>query len=350
MQTEPLHFLFLYTRLPDYFYQCIRHLLLNSPAKSRATIVVYPADSNAPYTFDADEHITIIEKSKLSTLDLSTNPPALIYCAGWGDKQYNTFIKPWKGKVPVITGLDNPWKGTLRQKIAAVAAPLFLQKQTDYLWVTGYPQFDFARKLGFPALKILKGLYCGDNEKFMLHSRQEREKVILFVGRWVAYKRPDWLLEAFSELKEKYPGWKLMMIGNGPLKEDLKNRYAHVEGLETPDFVQPSQLADYYARAAVFCLPSTEEHWGVVVHEAAAAGLALITADTCGAASEFLIHGHNGFAFRSNSKQHFKYCLELQMSMQLHQLGEMGKRSQALAQRITHQSWAGTLTSVLHGR
>lgn len=348
MQTKPRYFLFLYTRLPDYFYQCIRFLLLNSPVGSSATIVVYPADSNAPYSFTGDERITILEKSALSSLQLDSNPPSLIYCAGWGDKQYNAFIKPWKGKVPVVTGLDNPWKGTLRQKIAAVAAPFFLLKQTDYLWAAGYPQFDFARKLGFPSGRILKGLYCGDNGKFEGNDKQEREKVILFVGRWVAYKRPDWLLGAYAELKEKHPSWKLIMIGNGPLKEELKSRYAHIEGLEIPDFVQPAQLADYYARATIFCLPSTEEHWGVVVHEAAAAGLALLTADTCGAASEFLIHGHNGFIFRSDSKKDFKHWLNRQMSASATQLLEMGVRSQALAQRITHQSWAGTITSVLN--
>lgn len=350
MNEKPNRYLFLYTRLPDYFFRCVQHLVNSSPAGSEAKIVCYPQDGDAPYQYDDQTGaIGIIEKKDLATLN-EWNPD-LIYVSGWGDKDYNRFTVRYIREIPVIIGMDNPWKGTIKQKVASWLAPLFLRKKATHLWISGYPQYEFARRMGFPANRILHDLYCADTVKFRKATHGFRKR-ILFVGRMVDYKRPGWLAEAFAELLQSHPhlqDWQLLMIGNGPLQEKLQLQYGGVKQVEIRSFMQPAELIRYYHESAVFCMPSVHEHWGVVVQEAAAAGLALFLSDTCGAASTFLINGHNGFVFESLDKEDFKQKLYRLLMSTEPQLIEMGANSDLLSERITPESWCANLRSVLYG-
>lgn len=62
-------------------------------------------------------------------------------------------------------------------------------------------------------------------------------------------------------------------------------------------FVQPGELPRYYAAADVFVFPSLEDEWGIVLNEAAAAGIPLIASRYASATTELVRHGHNGFVF-----------------------------------------------------
>lgn len=350
MQEKSLRFLFLYSRLPDYFFRCVQYLLENSPPGSEARIVCYPQDSNAPYRYEeAGGAIGIVEKKDCAAIEHWQ--PDVIYIAGWGDKEYNRIAAKWINRAPVIIGMDNPWKGTLKQYIASFAAFFYLKNKATHLWVTGYPQYEYARRMGFPANRIIHDLYCADTGKFRKLLPGFRKRIV-FVGRMVEYKRPHWLPEAFTELLAKHPelqDWELLMIGNGPLQNDLQSKYAGAKQVSFLSFVQPTDLVQYYHQSSVFCMPSLHEHWGVVVQEAAAAELALLLSDTCGAASTFLVNGFNGFVFNSDNKNDFGQKLYRLMKTEPAKLQQMGKRSAALSERITHDTWCGNLKSVLNG-
>lgn len=64
------------------------------------------------------------------------------------------------------------------------------------------------------------------------------------------------------------------------------------------DFLQPEELAKVYQNARCFVLPSFEEHWGLVVHEAALSGCLLLLSNRVGAAKDFLSKD-NGFTFNA---------------------------------------------------
>ncbi len=350
MQRKSQQYLFLYSRLPDYFFRCVQYLLEKSPAGSQACIVCYPQDANAPYRHEeVPDVIRIVEKKNLAVIDHWQ--PDIIYIAGWGDKDYNQVAAKWINRVPVIVGMDNPWKGSLKQKFACFIAPFYLKNKATHLWVAGYPQYEYARRMGFPANRILHDLYCADTSQFRKSLSGFRKRIV-FVGRMVAYKRPGWLVETFNELLVKHPelqDWELLMIGNGPLQQDLQKRYARAKQVSFLSFVQPAELVQYYHQSAVFCMPSAYEHWGVVVQEAAAAELALLLSDTCGAASTFLINGFNGYVFDSDNKDDFRKKLDMLMKEAPASLQQMGKQSVALSERITHDTWCGNLKSVLNG-
>ena len=96
------------------------------------------------------------------------------------------------------------------------------------------------------------------------------------------------LCQAFvnSAIVEK--GWSLSMYGCGPQKAALVEIAVRNRGIEINDFLQPEGLSHVYRSARVFALASKEEHWGLVVHEAAQSGCYLLLSDRIGAAEDLL--------------------------------------------------------------
>lgn len=351
MNVQPLNMLVLYTRLPDYFLQCVKAWLKQSATGSKVWIVSNDPDKDAPYKDNTgDQNILLISRRQFRPDMVKEINPSIVYISGWSDPLYTKITQLLRKSIPVVMGLDNPWKGTFRQKIGCLVAPFLQQTFCTHIWAAGVPQYEFARRMGFPANRILNGLYCADTGKFANEGSELPERRILFVGRLVQYKRPDWLLKAFTELLEQLPEascWQLSMVGNGEMKESLMKQYEGIPNIEWKNFTDPERLPELYKNASVFCLPSDHEHWGVVIHEAAAAGSALLISDSCGAASAFLISGYNGYAFRSAEFQDLRDKLQNLILADDEQLRKMGKASQELAETISHNKWVATLNSVL---
>jgi Glycosyltransferase len=109
---------------------------------------------------------------------------------------------------------------------------------------------------------------------------------ILFVG--VAWERkggPD-LAAAFQKVLRDYPQATLTIVGCAP-KIDCPN-------VEIAGRVPVEQVAAYYQKASIFCLPTRLEPFGVVFVEAMAYGLPLV-APRSGAVPDFVEDGKNGF-------------------------------------------------------
>jgi len=122
----------------------------------------------------------------------------------------------------------------------------------------------------------------------------------MYGGRLVDVKRVDLLIDAFVSLAPDRPNWDLLIIGDGPLREPLRNRIPiELQGrVIWKGFVEePTMLADLYRCCDVLVLPSDVEPWGIVITEAAAAGLAIIASDKVGAAYDLVQDGVNGILF-----------------------------------------------------
>lgn len=122
---------------------------------------------------------------------------------------------------------------------------------------------------------------------------------LLYVGRLVAVKRPDLLIEGFAAIADERPEWDLVIAGDGPLRatlqtlvpEPLRRRVIWTGFLaDLPD------VAALYAASDALVLPSDYEPWGVVVAEACA-HLAIVASSVVGAAAELVQDGVNGKLF-----------------------------------------------------
>jgi glycosyltransferase involved in cell wall biosynthesis len=104
---------------------------------------------------------------------------------------------------------------------------------------------------------------------------------VLYVGRFYRRKRVNLLLDAAAELRRGIPGLEIRIVGNGPCN-DVWRRQSAALGLDATVTwladVSRSDLAGEYNRAHVFCLPSVQEGFGIVLLEAMAAGKAIVAA------------------------------------------------------------------------
>ncbi|QDT74100.1 glycosyltransferase [Lacipirellula limnantheis] len=135
---------------------------------------------------------------------------------------------------------------------------------------------------------------------------------IVYSARLMNAKRPDLAVRAFVEIAGLRPDWDLVMIGDGPLRHEVqalvpghwKSRVIWTGFLNSVD-----ELAGLYAQCDILLLPSDHEPWGVVVVEAAAAGLAIVASDKVGAAPELVHHGINGAVFKAGDLRLLKESL-----------------------------------------
>lgn len=121
--------------------------------------------------------------------------------------------------------------------------------------------------------------------------------VILFVGQFTERKGVFPLLDAFQKVAAQDARAGLLLVGNGPLKDELSARrdaLGLTDRVVISDFVHKPELPRYYAAADLFVLPSYYDTYGVVVNEAMACGLPVVTTDRVGAAHDLVQQDVNG--------------------------------------------------------
>lgn len=161
---------------------------------------------------------------------------------------------------------------------------------------------DAALAFGIPAQKVTT-LHIGiDTSRFAPSGAcvGQRKPNVLFVGRLEENKGVQYLLEAFSGIKQKVPDARLTIIGDGALKASLEN-HALARGLPVKfaGRLPPEALKPYLAESRVLCLPSVtmasgdSEGFGMVLLEAQASGVPVVTSSRGGV--EALIHGRTGY-------------------------------------------------------
>jgi glycosyltransferase involved in cell wall biosynthesis len=144
--------------------------------------------------------------------------------------------------------------------------------------------------------------------KYRLH---DARKYILYLGRLVPDKRVDLLIDAFAEVADDRPDWDLLIVGDGVLRDELHRRVP--ERLQSrvvwTGFVDGADTIAAYHAAEMLVLPSDMEPWALVVQEAMAAGLVVISSDRPGATYELIEDGKSGRVFPAGDEQELKRAL-----------------------------------------
>ena len=118
------------------------------------------------------------------------------------------------------------------------------------------------------------------------------EKMVLAIGQFIPRKGFDILLQAASELQ---PDVGIYIIGGEPGQEYLElQQKLGLNNVHFLGFQKKQDLAQYYMAADLFVLPTREDIWGLVINEAMAYGLPVITTDKCVAGLELVEEGVNG--------------------------------------------------------
>lgn len=135
---------------------------------------------------------------------------------------------------------------------------------------------------------------------------------IVFSGRLVPVKRVDLLVQAFSQLAQERPDWDLVILGDGVLKEELQSlvpKELADRVLWTGFLNDQADVSKVYRASDVLCLPSNYEPWALVINEAAAAGMAIVSTDVVGAAAELVRDGVNGYVVPTDNLDKLREAL-----------------------------------------
>ena len=125
----------------------------------------------------------------------------------------------------------------------------------------------------------------------------KEKKVLLSVGQFIYRKGFDVLLEAAEKLDNQYV---IYIIGGKPTEEYIlmKEKIKSGVNIHFIPFMKKEKLDRYYLAADLFVFPTREDIWGLVVVEALAKGVPVITTDKCNAGLELIQSGYNGYVIK----------------------------------------------------
>src|SRR5690606_23459524 len=121
----------------------------------------------------------------------------------------------------------------------------------------------------------------------------EKKKELLFVGRLsYAHKRPDYLLRIWARLEDRFPDWRLRLVGSGEDELALKALASRL-GLKRVSFEGFQDPRPYYRDAAVFCMTSAHEGFPMVLGEAAGFGCIPVAFESFDAVRDLVVDNEN---------------------------------------------------------
>ena len=227
--------------------------------------------------------------------------------------------------------------GWLRKPIVA-----YLRKFHNATACTMVPTKELKKTLsenGFLNLKVVsRGV---DTSLFNMSKRDpdlrkawgatDQSQVMISVGRMAPEKNLEQVLKTFEALKFLGTDLKLVMVGDGPLREQFQLKYPEII---FPGMLVQSELAKYYASADLFVFPSQTETFGNVTLEALASGIPVLAFD-CAAARDWVQTGVNGWLVPENDPDGFvRKAVEIFNTKNL-----LSQVTQSTRQQIVRLDW-----------
>lgn len=222
--------------------------------------------------------------------------------------------KPW------ILWLERPrsdWNGARWMLSSRMPASLLwsrncirraLLRRARSVLCIGSAARDAYAALGVPTEKLFVLPYCCDTARFEDVDPQrvgevrrrynlDGQTVLLFSGQMIERKGVDMLIEVFSRIARLRRNVALLLLGDGPrladyerlVPADLRSRVSFA------GWIRQAALPEHFAAASIFVFPSRHDGWGVVISEACAAGLPVVTTRQTGAAYDLVEDGRSGF-------------------------------------------------------
>lgn len=221
------------------------------------------------------------------------------------------FLK--KPKVILTVHIDT--KGTLEEKATPILN-LIISKLISLL----YPRADaivcvskqLAKSLvhDLKVNKKISTIYNGIPTKKNKKKVQKKGQIIVFVGRLVKQKDCFTLLEAFYLLNKELPYARLWLVGDGPLKKDIKNFISknNLSG-KISLFGWKNNPSLYLKKANIFVLSSKREGLSYVILEAMSQGVPIISTNVSFGPAELLGNGKYGILVPIGNKPALKEAL-----------------------------------------
>lgn len=234
-----------------------------------------------------------------------------------------------------------PFQDLLRKKLYPTAKGVIAQTQKarkTYEKLYGHQDI---RVIANPVREILNDPVHFEN----------RENIILTVGRLIHTKHHDRLIDIFLRIQK--PNWKLVIVGydhlNQQNSECLRAIIKKHRAEETVILAGKQQNVDhYYLKSKIFAFTSSSEGFPNVIGEALSAGLPVISYDCDAGPSDLIQHGKNGYLVNVFDDCKFTYYLEKLMDDE-DKRGNMAKEAVSSVQNLRREKIASRYLSFITG-
>jgi glycosyltransferase involved in cell wall biosynthesis len=194
--------------------------------------------------------------------------------------------------IPKVTGLVSnsystrrtnqlSWKLRIKVQILKLWDKATCKKIDLFISNSEVIRSTYSAQMGIPLRKIKVIPRGRDLEKFVKVDEQNNsEKIFLSVGRLIPSKGFDKLLKAFAEFTAKYPGFRLIIAGEGPERTvlvDLVKSLGLSVSVSLPGTVE--RIEELFAKASYFFFPSQYEGLPGALIEAMMAKVPIICSD-----------------------------------------------------------------------
>lgn len=183
----------------------------------------------------------------------------------------------------------------------------YRNKDVYMLCAGGYVADDFNLIGAYPD-KMLKWGYFPKANSYdleQLFAKKEQNEVpkLLWTGRMIDWKHPEYVVELAKRLKEKGYPFHLTFVGQGELRlslEQMVKDYALDKEVTFFNFMSPGDVRKKMEESDIYFMTSDrKEGWGAVVNEAMNAGCAVVASHMVGATPNLICHEENGLIFQS---------------------------------------------------
>ena len=122
----------------------------------------------------------------------------------------------------------------------------------------------------------------------------EKQKEIIYVGRLdFVQKRVYRVIDTWNYLEERFPDWRLTIVGDGEDRENLENHVKYL-GLKRVSFEGFQKPIDYYKRASILLLTSDFEGFPLVLAECMSFGVIPVVYNSYSAVCDIIDDGKDG--------------------------------------------------------
>jgi glycosyltransferase involved in cell wall biosynthesis len=260
--------------------------------------------------------------------------PDAVAVGGWNQPAFWLALAYCRARrVPLLVWIESTVRDARSEARPLALARRLMVRGAAGAFVPGTAAAEYARSLGVDLIEIAPNAVDVELFERAAVDRTGRNGcTFLYAGRLDPEKGLETLLAAFRDV-----AGQLVIVGDGT--DSVRLRELAGDRVRFAGPRDRDELVAEYAAADVFVLPSRSEPWGMVLNEAAAAGLPLVATEEAGAAHDLVEEGRNGFRIRAGDVESLRDRLA-QLGADRAFRAAAGARSRELAQRFTPEAWA----------
>ena len=273
----------------------------------------------------SNSRIRVVYQPRIFSHIRQSRPDVMI---GEGFFQWTSFALGWRilRGVPLVVSYERTFHTERNAQWFRRGYRRMVMHFVDAMCCNGRLCVEYSRSLGMDGRRITTPNMVADTETLarqvravtedqkrrMRQSWNAQGTVVLYVGRLVALKGLNYLLEAWSRLERQGNRQAtLVIVGGGSEETALREQAARLglRNVRLAGAVDYDNVASCYAAADALVIPTLDDNWSLVVPEAMACGLPVLCSKYNGCWPELVHQGRNGWVFDPLDPEDLAGCL-----------------------------------------